>query len=99
MRTFAIFRFWLPPVLGTFVGIVLLFLTGLVREEGPALDLAPMLHYPSNLFMLAWHRIIPLHDIQSVLLVEGTAFIGEWLLIGLVVGWILRGISRDKFIF
>src|SRR5262245_2667420 len=86
---------WLPPVLGTSVGLLLLFLTELAHQEGPMLDLARCLHYPSNEFMLAWDKIFPLNERWSILFVEGTAFVAQWVLLALCVAWVARKLSHE----
>jgi hypothetical protein len=96
MRAFPPFRFWLPPLLGAFAGIVLLFLTRLVHHEGPMLDFVRALHYTSNQFMLGWDAIFPLYEQRAVLLVEGVAFVAQWMLLGLCIGWMVRKFSHDK---
>jgi hypothetical protein len=96
MRATHTSRFWLPIFVGLVVGLLLLFLTRLIHHEGPMLDFARTLHYGLNQFMLAWDHIFPLYEQRTVLIVEGVAFVGQWVLLGLCVGWILTRFSHDK---
>jgi hypothetical protein len=60
------------------------------------LDLVRGLHYLSNQFMLGWDRIFPLCEQRTVLLVEGAAFVAQWALLVLCIGWVVRKFSHDK---
>src|SRR5512140_3340517 len=88
------FRFWLSPALGTFVGLLFLFLTGLVHNEGWILELVRALHYLPNESRTILFSIVPVSE--QYLLVEHILFVLQWTLLGLCVGWIIRRMFHDQ---
>src|SRR4051794_37877648 len=96
MRTSRSFRLWLSTLIGVLLGLLFLVLTPLVREEGGLLDFTRCLHYPSNQFMLAWDHVFSIESYRGSILVEGLAFVIQWALLGLCVGWLFTKMSHDK---
>ena len=94
MITFRSFRFWLPALLGTILGVILLGITGLVHDEGWMLELVRVLHYLPNEFLTALFSIVPIFE--QYLMVERVLFVLQWTLLGLCVGWMTRKISHER---
>ena len=81
-------RFWRPTLASFLAGLLLLALTSLVRDEGRLLDFCRCLHYPSNQFMLEWDQVMPIQTYWGSILIEHTAFVAQWVLLGACAGWI-----------
>ncbi len=81
---------------GFFVGLVLMILTGFVRDEGRLLDFARWLHYPANQLMLGWDRVFPIDTYVGSILVERFAFVLLWTLLGACIGWVYALVARAR---
>ena len=81
---------------GFLAGLLFLALTSLVREEGRLLDFCRCLHYPSNHFMLGWDQVVPIQTYWGSILIEHTAFVAQWGLLGACAGWVYARMSHAK---
>ena len=79
---------WVPAILGFVAGCALLFLSFANLGGGWILDLLRALHYPSNLILLCAAEIFPLRSERDCVIFEGAAFLCQWALLGLAIGWL-----------